>query len=71
MTLTDRIAEICPVQARRFDRLYDAAHTLAKVGIVRHFDACDRLGVEPDRTAIKEIIDDALNGRAVYAERIP
>lgn len=68
MTLADRIAEVCPVQGRRFDRLEGLARTIATGGIFRHLDACDRIGVEPDAGAIREIIDDALNGRAVYLE---
>jgi hypothetical protein len=68
MTLTDRIATVCPIQARRFDRLTGTARTIATGGIYRHFDACDRYGVEPDKGAIREIIDDALAGRAVYLE---
>lgn len=68
MTLTERIAAICPIQARRFDRLLGTARTIATGGIYRHLDACDRYGVEPDKSAIREIIDDALEGRAVYLE---
>lgn len=68
MTLTDRIAEICPIQGRRYERLGGDARDIATRGIRRHFDACDRHGVEPDRTAIREIIDDALAGRAVFEE---
>ena len=30
--------------------------------------ACDRMDVNPDISAVREIIDDALNGRRVYAE---
>lgn len=68
MTLTDRIAEVCPLQARRFARLTGLARTIAVGGIYRHFDACDRMGVEPDKAAIREIMDDAIIGRAVYLE---
>lgn len=68
MTLTDRIAEVCPLQARRFNRLGGLARTIATGGVYRHLDACDRYGVEPDKAAIREIIDDALNGRAIYLE---
>ena len=68
MTLADRIAEVCPVQGRRFARLSDLARIIATAGIYRHLDACDRYGVEPDKSAIREIIDDALAGRAVYLE---
>lgn len=68
MTLTDRIAEVCPIQSRRYTRLAELARIIARDGIIRHFDACDRFGVEPDKSAIREIIDDAREGRAVYAE---
>lgn len=68
MNLEDRIGSIDPIQARRYGRLFPAARAIAQAGIIRHFDACDRHGVEPDRSAIREIIDDALEGRAVYAE---
>jgi len=36
--------------------------------ILRHLRACDRIDVNPDTTAVREIIDDALNGRRVFAE---
>jgi hypothetical protein len=35
---------------------------------LRHLRACDRMDVNPDTSAVREIIDDALNGRRVYAE---
>lgn len=68
MTLADRIAEICPIQGRRFERLGGLARSIATRGIIRHLDACDRWGIEPDKAAIREIIDDALAGRAVFEE---
>lgn len=68
MTLTDRIAELCPIQARRYERTSGRVREIATAGIVRHFDACDRNGVEPGKDAIREIIDDAWNGRAVWEE---
>lgn len=69
MTLTDRIASINSIQARRYSRLSGVALDIATRGIIRHFDACDRHGVDPDASAIREIIDDALAGRAVFAEK--
>lgn len=69
MTLTDRIADLCPIQARRYGRLSGTSLAIATVGIQRHFDACDRTGVEPDVGAVREIIEDALEGRAVYTEK--
>ena len=41
---------------------------IATEGIIRHLAACDRMDVNPDISAVREIIDDALNGRRVYAE---
>ena len=74
MTLTDRIATVGtsregPIQARRYTRLSGTALAIATAGIARHFAACDRADVAPDACAIREIIDDALAGRAVYAEK--
>jgi hypothetical protein len=44
------------------------AAEIATEGIIRHLRACDRMDVNPDTSAVREIIDDALNGRRVYAE---
>ena len=41
---------------------------IATQGILRHLRACDRMDVNPDTSAVREIIDDALNGRRVFAE---
>ena len=41
---------------------------IATEGIIRHLAACDRMDVNPDISAIREIIDDALSGKRVYAE---
>jgi hypothetical protein len=71
MTLIERIALVDTIQARRFQRLWGRPKEIATEGIRHHFQACDRLGVEYDRSAIREIIDDALNGRAVYRENVP
>lgn len=68
MTLAERIAEVCPIQGRRYERLGGVARDIATRGIRRHLNACDRWGIEPDRAAIREIIDDALCGRAVFEE---
>lgn len=68
MTLLDRIRDLDPIQARRYERTSGRVREIAMAGIRRHFDACDRNGVEPDTSAVREIIDDAWNGRAVYAE---
>ena len=71
MTIQERIAALGrqgEIQARRYGRLPDHARIIAHEGIIRHFNACDRAGVEPDVCAVREIMDDALEGRAVYAE---
>lgn len=68
MTLLERLRDIDPIQARRYERLSGRAEEIAYHGIVRHFNACDRNGIDPDVAAVREIIDDALNGRAIYAE---
>lgn len=68
MTLQDRILQIDHIQARRFSKLTDDALEIASEGIVRHLRACARMDVNPDASAVREIIDDALNGRRVFAE---
>lgn len=68
MTLQDRILQIDHIQARRFSKLSGDAMDIAAEGIVRHLRACVRMDVNPDASAVREIIDDALNGRRVFAE---
>lgn len=68
MTLQDRILQIDHIQARRFSKLSGAAFDIAAEGIIRHLRACARMDVNPDASAVREIIDDALNGRRVFAE---
>lgn len=68
MTLQDRILQIDHIQARRFSKLNGPALEIATEGIIRHLRACARMDVNPDASAVREIIDDALNGRRVYAE---
>lgn len=68
MSLQDRILQIDHVQARRYVKLTGAAQEIAAEGIIRHLRACARMDVNPDASAVREIIDDAQNGRAVYAE---
>lgn len=72
MTIQERIAALGKqgeIQARRYGRLPDRVRAIALPGIARHFDACDRAGVDPDVAAVREIIDDAWDGRAVYEEK--
>ena len=68
MTLQDRILQIDHIQARRFTKLNGDSIDIATQGIIRHLRACARMDVNPDASAIREIIDDALNGRRVFAE---
>ena len=68
MTLQDRILQIDHIQARRFSKLAGDALEIASEGIIRHLRACARMDVNPDASAVREIIDDALNGRRVFAE---
>jgi hypothetical protein len=68
ITLQDRILQIDHIQARRFAKLSGAPMEIAIEGIIRHLRACARMDVNPDASAVREIIDDALNGRRVFAE---
>jgi hypothetical protein len=68
MTLQDRVLQIDHIQARRFSKLTGDALDIAAEGIIRHLRACARMDVNPDASAVREIIDDALNGRRVFAE---
>jgi hypothetical protein len=58
-------------QARRYGRLAGIPLGIATAGIIRHLKACERYGMDPDIGAIREIIDDAQDGRAVYQEKTP
>ena len=66
--LLDTLITIDPCQARRYNRLAGPARTIAAHVIARHLAACANLHVTPDIAAIREIIDDAREGQAVYAE---
>ena len=68
MSLQDVILQIDHIQARRFSKLSGAPLEIAAEGIIRHLKACARMDVNPDASAVREIIDDALNGRRVFAE---
>ena len=68
LPLNDRLLRIDHIQARRFSKLSGPTLDIATEGIMRHLRACDRMDVNPDTSAVREIIDDALNGRRVYAE---
>ncbi|MBA2502958.1 MAG: hypothetical protein H0V27_08780 [Pyrinomonadaceae bacterium] len=66
--MEERLKTIDHIQARRFSKLIGASRNIATEGILRHLRACDRMDVNPDVAAVREIIDDALNGRRVFAE---
>ena len=68
LPLNERLMRIDHIQARRFSKLNGLALDIATEGIVRHLKACDRMDVNPETSAVREIIDDALNGRRVFAE---
>lgn len=68
LPLEERILRIDHIQARRFSKLNGTALAIAREGILRHLRACDHMDVNPDTSAVREIIDDALNGRRVFAE---
>ncbi len=68
MTLQDRIMQVDHIQARRFGKLTGEAVKIAAEGIIRHFRACARNDNNPDPSALREIIDDALSGRRIFAE---
>ena len=68
IVLDERLKRIDHIQARRFSKLNGRPLNIATEGIVRHLRACDRMEVNPDISAVREIIDDALNGRRVFAE---
>lgn len=70
LSLEERLKMIDHIQARRFSKLTGPIITIATEGIMRHLRACDRMDVNPDVAAVREIIDDALNGRRVYAEPV-
>ena len=68
LPLDERILRIDHIQARRYSKLVGVAAEIATEGILRHLRACDRMDVNPDTSAVREIIDDAINGRRVFAE---
>lgn len=68
LPLNERLLRIDHIQARRYSKLMGTALDIATEGILRHLGACDRMDVNPDTSAVREIIDDALNGRRVFAE---
>lgn len=70
LPLEERLKLIDHIQARRYAKLTSPTLEIATEGIIRHLRACDRMDVNPDVSAVREIIDDALNGRRVFAEAV-
>jgi hypothetical protein len=68
LPLNERLLRIDHIQARRYSKLAGISLEIATEGIIRHLKACDRMDVNPETSAVREIIDDALNGRRVFAE---
>lgn len=68
MTLRDRVFQIDQVQGKRFAKLQGVSLEIATEGIIRHLKACQKMDVSPDTSACREIIDDAIGGRRVFAE---
>lgn len=68
ITMHDRIMAIEPAQARKYEKLSSTAQSIADAGIIRHLRACAKNSCNPDANAIREIIDDAINGRSVFSE---
>ena len=64
--LYERILRIDRIQARRFGQLTGLALEIAVGGIIRHLKACERMGVEPEMTALREIMDDGIGGRSTW-----
>lgn len=62
------LRKIDEMQGNRFAKLDEAAAEIAAEGIARHLRACTRMDVQPDIPAIREIIDDANQGKRVFAD---
>lgn len=68
MSLQDRILQIDFIQAKRFAQLKGQSLEIATEGILRHLRACYRMDVNPDVSCVREIIDDALKNKRVFAD---
>lgn len=64
--LADIINPVDPTQARRIRKLTGDSLDITIEGIQRHYHFCNKSGVNPDASAIREIIDDALLGKRVF-----
>lgn len=64
--LCEYIYSLDKKQGRKFKRLEGDALETSRVGIIRHLMSCLNMSVKPDPQAMKEIMEDASNGRAVF-----
>jgi hypothetical protein len=67
LTLEERIKRLSPKEAKRCSKLTGTPNNISIEGIIRHFAARDRNDIPADYRAVEEIIDDALNGKRIYA----
>lgn len=67
ITLEERLKEIDSFQASRFRKQSQAVKEIAAEGIRRHLRHCARMDVLPSPAAVREILDDAQDGRRIYA----
>ncbi len=67
LTLDERIKRLSLKEAKRYSKLTGRPNNIATEGIIRHLAARDRHDIPADYRAVKEIIDDALNGKRIYA----
>jgi hypothetical protein len=66
--LKEKIYQVDQIQARRYSNLKGKHLIIATTGIERHLNACERMEVTPDLSAIREIIDDAIRGLDFFSE---
>lgn len=71
MNLANILPEIDAQQARRFAKLTGTALSIAREGIRRHLAACEAYDCRPDAAAIREVIDDAQNGKRIWLDIDP
>lgn len=64
----ERLQTIDKKEAKRYRGLPSPAQAIARIGIQERFRRCDRLNLPVGGDVVREIIEDARNRRAVYAE---
>ncbi len=67
--LGEYLFEIDAIQARRFRKLADEVREIAFDPILNHLLACQKMDVLPQKDAVREVIDDAQNGRSFHDGR--